>query len=93
MITGYLENKQFTTSVEKFSIQSQKMEACSACLYPANSPACCAFNDRYIYKFGGNQDDGTIVSAIERYDTYNNRWTMIDPQFDLPDQQRFTMIY
>lgn len=34
------------------------MELCASFNKPANSPACCAFNDRYIYKFGGNDENG-----------------------------------
>jgi len=48
-------------------------------MYPANSPACCSFNDRYIYKFGGNDDNGHVILVIERYDCLNNKWELIDP--------------
>ncbi len=36
--------------------------------YPASSPAVTSFNKRYIYKFGGLENENKLSSSIERYD-------------------------
>ena len=57
------------------------MEVCAPCNKSATSPACCSFNDRYIYKFGGNEEYGQKI-LIERYDTFTNIWDIINAEIN-----------
>ncbi|CAD8151879.1 unnamed protein product [Paramecium pentaurelia] len=88
-LCGYLDHSKITSSMEKYNIQTQKMELCSPCYKPANQPGCCTFNDRYIYKFGGNDENGQILFIIERYDTFTNKWEHINPKIDSLESSKF----
>lgn len=67
-IGGYVAQTNLTTSCERYVVAQNKMELCSKSNHPSNSPTCCPFNERYIYKFGGNDNNGQMVLVIERYD-------------------------
>ncbi|CAD8143838.1 unnamed protein product [Paramecium octaurelia] len=89
ILCGFDEHSNITSSMEKYNINTQKMEQCAPCNKPANQPACCTFNDRYIYKFGGNDDNGQILLIIERYDTFTNKWEYINPEIDPLESSKF----
>ncbi|CAD8146974.1 unnamed protein product [Paramecium pentaurelia] len=93
ILCGYQEHRKMSLSLEKYNLNTQKMELCAPFNKPANSPACCAFNDRYIYKFGGNDENGQILLIIERYDTQTNKWEYIDPEIDQQESHKFHTIY
>ncbi|CAD8048949.1 unnamed protein product [Paramecium primaurelia] len=93
ILCGYQEHRKMSLSLEKYNLITQKMELCASFNKPANSPACCAFNDRYIYKFGGNDENGQILLIIERYDTQTNKWEYIDPEIDEQESHKFHTIY
>lgn len=55
--------------------------------YEACSFACCSFNGRYIYKFGGVMEDNSIGHQIEVYDEKEGEWSLVNPVFDSPSQK------
>jgi hypothetical protein len=89
LISGFAVGKQLTTSVERFNTSTMQVSRMADCLQPANSPTCCVFANRFIYKFGGNQQDGSLVQLIERYDITRNLWEHIDPKLDEHEIQNF----
>ncbi|CAD8058649.1 unnamed protein product [Paramecium sonneborni] len=93
ILCGYQEFKKMTLSLERYNIKTQKMELCSPCNKPANSPACCSFNNRYIYKFGGNDENGQILFIIERYDTQTDKWDTIMLKNNPLESSKFHNIY
>lgn len=50
--------------------------------YESCSFACCSFNGRYIYKFGGVLEDNSIGSYIEVYDEKEGEWTIVNPTLE-----------
>ncbi|CAD8140945.1 unnamed protein product [Paramecium octaurelia] len=93
ILCGYQEHRKMSYSLEKYNFNTQKMELCAPCKTPANSPACCVFNDRYIYKFGGYDQNGWNLLIIERYDTFENKWEHIDPEISKQESSKFQTIY
>jgi N-acetylneuraminic acid mutarotase len=89
IISGFTQGSQLTTSVERFDPQTGKTMKLSDCLQASNSPTCCTFANKYIYKFGGNNNDGSLVQIVERYDIDSNRWEQIDPKLDEADLDNF----
>ncbi|CAD8060516.1 unnamed protein product [Paramecium sonneborni] len=77
IVGGFQDQRKMCLNLERYNIKSQKMEPCASCLKPANAPACCSFNNRYIYKFGGCDENGQILFIIERYDTYTDKWEYV----------------
>jgi len=44
----------------------------------------CSFNGKSIFKFGGCLNKLLeINNYIEKYDMVHNKWTILDPKFDL----------
>ena len=54
--------------------------------YASCSFACCSFNGRYIYKFGGYSEDNQILDIIQVYDEKQGKWRIINYQIETPGQ-------
>jgi len=80
-IAGFLHQKDqgYTAKCERYSIKDDKWTEIADCLYPASHPGVCAFDNKYIYKFGGYYEDkeGIPLSKIERYHIEKDYWTEI----------------
>lgn len=51
--------------------------------YEACSFACCSFNGRYIFKFGGVGENNSITHYIEMYDEKTGEWQVLNPSIEL----------
>jgi hypothetical protein len=43
----------------------------------------CLFQNRFIFRFGGMDSKGVLVSSIERYDIQRSMWEVINPTFNM----------
>ncbi len=79
----------FTTKCEKYSISEDKWTAINECLYPGVQASVCAFDDRYIYKFGGYSNHEAVqLNRIERYSLEHDCWVDIPFKSYTPLQSR-----
>lgn len=69
-------------SCERFTVNAEKgwKEVNSLC-EPRAFSSCITFNSQYLYVFGGMQDY-TVLSSIEKYDTFADEWKIM--YFKLP---------
>ena len=49
---------------------------------PAAVSCVAAWNEKWIFKFGGIADGDILTNVIEKYDIFNNIWESIDPKFE-----------
>ena len=57
----------------------------------AYSFACCSFNGRFIFKFGGISEDNSVIHFIEVYDEKEGYWNLVNPNVDLNNQKLFPL--
>ena len=69
-----------TASCERYDTANKKCEEIAPLHNMASSLCCCSFQDKYIFKFGGNHENKMLSPYIERYDIASNSWTVIDPK-------------
>lgn len=82
MLGGILNSQVITNRCERYDIMSGKVEEirpmnCESCSF-----ACCSFNGRYVYKFGGIAEDNSISNIIEVYDEKEGDWTVVNPIYE-----------
>eukprot|EP01017_Pseudomicrothorax_dubius_P035107 TRINITY_DN4879_c0_g1_i4.p1 TRINITY_DN4879_c0_g1~~TRINITY_DN4879_c0_g1_i4.p1 ORF type:complete len:656 (-),score=78.28 TRINITY_DN4879_c0_g1_i4:165-2132(-) len=77
-VIGGFTTDDFTAHCERYEITANRWEEIAPLAFKANN--CCAtvFRGRFIYKFGGKQDDNILNNYIERYDPVINRWEIVD---------------
>jgi len=64
--------------VERYDITKNKCEVVSSLKKPAYNLSCTSFNDRYIYKFYGQESTNKVSKYVERYDVETDKWSTVD---------------
>ena len=75
---GFINNQVITNRCQRYDIIENKVEEISPMNYEACSFACCSFNGRYIYKFGGYSGENQIIDIIEVYDEKQGKWNIVN---------------
>ena len=55
------------------------------CHYGVMHAGVCTFDDKYIYKFGGFDQEGHMIDKIERYNIEKDYWVSIDLKTSISD--------
>ena len=77
VVGGLTNNSIFTNSCERYDISNDKWIITAPCNFDVLAPCITAFNNRYIFKFGGNSLENKYDTFIEKYDSEANSWTPI----------------
>lgn len=81
---GLTDNSTFTRRCERYEIATNKWSNIADLNYDVIAPCMTAFNDRYIFKFGGYNQDMYLEPYVEKYDPNRNVWMICRLRIELP---------
>ena len=83
VVGGCTDEEGYTAQCERYEISKYyersigAWEKTAPLNHPAYAPSLANLNDKYLYKFGGILQLGTLNNTVERYDPQANLWTEI----------------
>jgi len=86
VVGGCVDDEGYTDKCERYEISKYYektvggWEVIAPLNHPAYAPCLAAFNDTYLYKFGGILSLNEMNNYVERYDPRSNKWTEIKYQ-------------
>ena len=74
---GYLDN-EITKSCECFDILTNYWCKIRPLIEPSTDNSLCSYNEKYLFKFGGQLLTFTLCQMIEKYDVGKDKWYVIN---------------
>lgn len=65
-------------SFERYDIENNYWEKLPDCNMPSVRCLLVSLNDKFIFKFGGVQGNGSPCTVIERYNVATNQWNIVE---------------
>ena len=79
VIGGLGENCRMLASCERYSVNDDQWKLLPDLKVPAMNSSVCVFNDRFLYKFGGNKENEELANCIERLDLQaGTEWEIVN---------------
>eukprot|EP00457_Paulinella_chromatophora_P002116 gb/GEZN01002120.1/.p1 GENE.gb/GEZN01002120.1/~~gb/GEZN01002120.1/.p1 ORF type:complete len:517 (+),score=71.32 gb/GEZN01002120.1/:70-1620(+) len=75
---GPKQEENTLSLVERFDLKSNTWEPVGSMVYPRSYCAAAVLNG-HIYVSGGQDNDGSILSSVERYDPSRDKWKVVEP--------------
>lgn len=72
IIGGETENNSHSAHCEVYDLKTRRWERIDSLNEGVTNPIIVAFNDRYLFKFGGINRFGFIDKTVERYNTFRD---------------------
>ena len=77
VIGGLGEDCKMLSSCERYSVNDDKWEALPDLNIASMNSSVCVFNQRFLYKFGGNKENDELANIIEKLDLKRGEWEII----------------
>ena len=74
---GYLDN-EITKSVECFDVMTNYWCKLKPLNEPCTDNTLCSYNEKYLFKFGGQMITFTLCQIIEKYDVGKDKWHVVN---------------
>ena len=76
-VVGSFVNNQVSGDCERYDVGQDKWSLIASLNVSRSGVALCAFNDQYLFAFGGRVNQKDYIDVIEVYDAKRNVWKQL----------------